>query len=415
VTMKRGLSMAMNAGYSSTVALRRSYGMGWLFLSGAFGLLSCAQSTQPVDSDASRVHAHGGLQVAAAFGPDGKLWRATPDKQHVYVDYSTDQGKTFSAPVVINSESQRIKVSGENHPGITVDRAGNVYVIYPAEGEKQPAMLYSSVSADGGRHFTSPAPVGGKEEEANRYQAKLIPGEAGRVYAFWHDERDRIDWRQAGNAIYSTVLTARSPSGEMASKVADTLCECCRIAGALDNKQRPVLLARFIYPGSIRDHGLILLPEDGKPPLLRRATVDQWKIEACPEHGPALAVGADNRFHLAWFTQGGVRQGVFYAYSTDQGEHFSDPLPFGNTERLPSHPDILAQGQHVVLAWTEYDGVKTQLQVMESGDGGQSWSAARAVAEARNEADYPFLLSHQQGIFVSWNSKTEGYRLIPLH
>jgi len=336
------------------------------------------------------------------------------DKKHAYVDYSTDQGKTFGPPLTINPDSQRIKASGENHPGIAVDRGGNVYVIYPAEGDKQPAMLYFSVSADGGRHFSAPAPVGGTVEEANIYQGKLLPGGERQAYVFWHDERDRSDWRQAGNAIYSTVLAAPGAVGTGVRKVADTLCECCRIAAALDNAQQPVLLARFIYPGSIRDHGLILPQKDGKPPILRRATADQWKIEACPEQGPALAVGADNRLHLAWFTQGSVRQGLFYAYSADRGEHFSEPLRFGNADRLPSHPDVLAQGTQVVLAWTEYDGAKTQLRVMRSGDGGQSWSPAQQVADALDEADYPFLLSDQEGIFVSWNSKSEGYRLIPL-
>lgn len=406
----------INPGCRSDLAFQPPKWTGLLMLFSVFGLLSCAQtSTQLMVSGANHAHPHGGLQVAAAFGPDGKLWRATPDKQHIYVDYSTDQGKTFAAPVIINPESQRIKTSGENHPGIAVDHAGNVYVIYPAEGEKQPAMLYFSISAGGTGHFTPPAPISGKTEEANIYQGKLISDADGQAYVFWHDERDRTDWKQAGNSIYSTVLDAHSSSGITSVKVADTLCDCCRIAAAFDGNQQPILLARFIYPGSIRDHGLILMQKNGMPPLLRRATVDQWNIEACPEHGPALAIGADNRIHIAWFTQGSVRQGLFYAYSDDQGEHFSQPLHFGNPERLPSHPDILAQGKHIFLAWTEYNGAKTQLQVMQSSDGGQSWSAAKQVAEAANEADYPFLLSNQQGVFVSWNSKTEGYRLIPLN
>src|SRR6476619_6528943 len=62
----------------------------------------------------------GGLVVGAAFGPDGRLWRVVPEKWHVYVDYSTDLGKTFSAPARINPEKQRIKVSGDNRPGIAV-------------------------------------------------------------------------------------------------------------------------------------------------------------------------------------------------------------------------------------------------------------------------------------------------------
>ncbi|MFZ1810151.1 MAG: exo-alpha-sialidase, partial [Candidatus Nitrotoga sp.] len=98
----------------------------------------------------------------------------------------------------------------------------------------------------------------------------------------------------------------------------------------------------------------------------------------------------------------------------DRGQNFSVPLPFGTPKKLPSHPDILAQGKHVVLTWTEYDGIKTQLLVMQSTDGGQTWSTAKSIAESASGTDFPLLLNSARGIFVSWNSKNEGYRLIPV-
>ena len=176
-----------------------------------------------------------------------------------------------------------------------------------------------------------------------------------------------------------------------------------------------MLIARFIYPGGIRDHGLIRTSSDGKEPFVTRVTFDQWSIEACPEQGPAISISDDGRYHITWFTQGSVRQGLFYAYSSDQGQHFSNPLPFGNQEKLPSHPDIMAQGKHIILTWTEYNGVKTELMVMQSHDGRQSWSQPKSIAEATAETDYPILLSNDEGIYVSWNSKAEGYRLISLN
>ena len=75
----------------------------------------------------------------------------------------------------------------------------------------------------------------------------------------------------------------------------------------------------------------------------------------------------------------------------------------------------MAQGKHIILGWTEFDGVKTQLMVMQSNDGGQTWSQPKSIAEATTETDYPLLLSDGKEIFVSWNSKTKGYQLIPLN
>ncbi len=355
----------------------------------------------------------GGLFVTAAFGPDNRLWRVVPEKWHVYVDYSTDLGKTFSAPVRINKESLRIKVSGENRPGIVVDRNGRISVIYSAEGT-QPATLFFSTSTDNGHSFSTPKPLSDKASEANSFQGRLALNSSGQAYVFWLDERDRTDWRQPGNAVYYTTIDGQNSLGFINRKLSDTLCECCRIAVAFDNEDQPILFARFIYPGGIRDHGLARMRANDKESLSWRVTFDEWKIKGCPENGPAISIGDDGHYHIAWFTRGSARQGLFYAYSSDQGQSFSAPLLFGTAKKLPSHPDILALGKHVVLTWTEYDGSKTQLLVMQSIDGGQTWSPAKSIAESASGTDFPFLLSSARGVFVSWNSKNEGYRLIPL-
>ena len=250
--------------------------------------------------------------------------------------------------------------------------------------------------------------------EANSFQGRLVLNSSGQAYIFWLDERDRTDWRQPGNSIYYTTVDAQSNPDFVNRKLASTLCECCRIAATVDNDGQPVVFARFIYPDDIRDHGLLRTRTDGKEPLSWRVTFDQWKIKGCPEHGPAISISDDGGYHIVWFTQGSARQGLFYAYSSDQGQSFSDPLPFGTQEKLPSHPDVMARGKQAFLTWTEYDGTKTQLLVMRSTDGGQTWSSAKSIAESANRSDFPFLLSNTQGIFVSWNSKNEGYRLIPL-
>ena len=391
--------------------------LSYLLLISALALSGCSHGNQDYLKSGAADYSHypegGGLFVTAAFGPDKRLWRIVPEKKHVYVDYSTDLGKTFSVPVLINKESQPIKVSGENRPGIAVDRSGRITVIYAAEST-QPVTLYFSVSTDNGKSFSTPSPLSDKAAEASSFQGRLALSPSGKTYVFWHDERNRTDWKQLGNAIYYTTIDGQS-SRTVAQKLSDALCDCCHIAATFDSDEQPVLLARFIYQGGIRDHGLIKTQANGKQPLSWRVTYDQWDIEACPEHGPTISISDDGRYHIAWFTQGSVRQGLFYAYSSDRGQHFSKALSFGNPEKLPSHPDIIAQGKHVILVWTEFDGVNTQLMTMQSTDSGSVWSQPRSIAEAKAETDFPFLLGNNQGIFVSWNSKIEGYQLIPVN
>lgn len=355
----------------------------------------------------------GGLYVASTFDAQGRLWRVVPEKNHVYVDYSTDSGKTFSTPVRVNQESQRIKVSGENPPNIAVDQQGHIYVIYAAEGS-QPVTVYSSLSVDGGVSFTKPLPISDKASEANSFQARLLLNHQNQAYVFWHDERDRSDWRQLGNAIYYTRID-KDFSQSRVYKISDKLCECCHIAAGFDALNQPILLARFIYPDNSRDHGLIEAALEGKESITRRVTFDQWRIEACPEHGPSLAIANDDRFHMTWFTQGSERQGIFYAYSVDHGKHFSLPLKLGTGGKLASHPDVITENQRVVLVWLEFDGEKTDLVSMQSKDGGQSWLTPVTLSSSTGANNYPYLLKTSGQIFVSWNSLKDGYRLLAIH
>ncbi len=345
--------------------------------------------------------------VAAAFAHDGSLWRVVTDKHHVYVDRSLDAGKAFSQPVMVNNEAQRIKVSIENRPGIAVDSQNRIYIIYPAEGQ-QPASIFFSVSMDGGKSFSLPVELSDKAKDAISLQGSIAISPTGEPYVFWHDDRDRVDYKQLGNSVYYTTIQENgrlSPN----SKVADGLCECCRLEVGFDVNGEPVIFSRFIYSEGARDHGLLTLNKSGW--LSQRVTNDDWRVEACPEQGPALSISENGNNHVAWFTQGNARKGLFYAHSFDQGAHFSEPMPFGNIAKLPKYPTLLSQGHHVVLAWTEFDGEKSQLIAMQSVDSGQTWNAPKTLAESKSAADRPVaLLGRDKGIVIYWNTREEGFR-----
>jgi len=110
----------------------------------------------------------------------------------------------------------------------------------------------------------------------------LVLSPSGHPYVFWHDERDRTDWRQPGNSIYYTTIDSQSGLNTVARKLSDTVCDCCRIAAAFDSDAQPVLLTRFIYPGGIRDHGLIKIQANSKELFSSRATLasglENWLI-----------------------------------------------------------------------------------------------------------------------------------------
>ena len=170
----------------------------------------------------------------------------------------------------------------------------------------------------------------------------------------------------------------------------------------------------MVFDGGIRDFGIVRVSPAGQPSPVVRVTNDDWQIDACPEHGAALAIDADGRYHLTWFTQGKKRQGLFYAFSENRGASWSAPLRIGSEPALPGHADVLALGNRVFLAWQQFDGTRTSILAMTSQNHGRSWTEPVELGSSTAVADYPRLITNGTSAFVSWSAGPEMYRLLPL-
>lgn len=351
-----------------------------------------------------------GPAVSATFGPDGRLWRVTPYRSEVLVDVSDDLGRTFRDAVRVNPRKQRMHASAEDRPGIVVDEDGRIFVLYFADA-KQKWTSFLTVSHDGGKTFAPPLHPSSAAETTPHYQARMHLAADGRLYVLWMDERDRRD--QPGGTVYFTSLTGREPELRPNRKLYAPLCECCRLAVDTNADGVATLLARFVFDGQTRDMGSLQFGPAGALGSVKRLSHDEWSIEACPEHGPSLSIGADGTYHYAWFTLGRARQGLYYANLSSDGTS-SAPMQLGSLERLAGHADVMALGHTIAIVWQTFDGQQTTIKLMTSQDNGENWSIPADIASAASGADYPFLLTHGGRIYVSWYSQGGGYRLIPV-
>jgi hypothetical protein len=356
------------------------------------------------------------LFSAAAFGPGGRLWRVLPSQDKVEVDFSLDYGKSFSKPVQVNPKPQAMNFWDENPPSISVDKQGRVYMLYFAD-DKQEFTSYLSYSDDGS-HFSTPVKVSTNADGSIHYQTEMLVDSAGKVHFMWHDARDEDEYKKNGGGDLSIyyVSAERAKLNPMPAdhRIAKNICSCCRSAMALDKDGKPAILARFVYPGSIRDHGLFNVDADGNAGKPWRVTYDEWKLDGCPTHGPALSISQSGRYHIAWFSQGKNQSGLFYAWSGDQGKTFSKPLAIGDSNKLPGRPDVMALGDKVAIVWKEFDGKITTVNTMSSDNGGLTWTGAKKIAESSRASSHPALINDGKRLFLSWHSADKGFNLIRL-
>ena len=355
--------------------------------------------------------------VSATLDKIGRLWLAWVDNDHVYVQSSSDKGQTFSEPVMVNAVAEPIIAHDEYRPKIQLDRQGNIYLTWTRSLEKRhTGHIRFSRSLDGGKSFSEPVTVNDNQDIISHRFDDLLVGENGEVWIAWLDARDKVDAKSKGTEFLGTSLyyawsDNRGQSFYPNQVVAAHTCECCRLGASLDNDGLPVVIWRAVFPGQIRDHALVKFQNWQTPGSLKRLSAENWSIDACPHHGPALAIADDGSYHAVWFSGAESKQGLFYAYSSDQGNAYSQPMSFGSSGA--KHPHLAVQGRQVAIAWLEFDGSNTLVKVMRSSDGGKHWSEPKLLGASPDAADYAFLIGDDRRIYLSWQNR-QGYQFRPV-
>jgi hypothetical protein len=371
--------------------------------------------------------AKAGLAVGAAVSPAGRLWLVGLNPEgRLFVQSSGDLGTNWEPPRLIGIAGDTVAADGENRPKIAFGPRQQVVISYtqplakPYTGEIR--MLRSD---DGGKSFSSPFTVHRDRQVITHRFESLAFDRNGVLHTVWIDKRDQVLAAQkagalsekaaakssayAGAAIYRNESRDGGLSFGPDIKLADHSCECCRIALAPTPEGGVAAMWRHVFAPNIRDHAFAVL--GGETKALVRASFDDWKLDACPHHGPGLAPSAQGGYHAVWFGEKAGRSAVRY------GRLAADGTPLGNARELPDpraeHADVATFGKQVAVAWRSYDGTQTQLRAWVSADDGASF-VLRDLAASKEENDHPRMLTTPDGIRVLWRTAKEIHVLLIL-
>lgn len=394
-------------------------------------------------------HAKINLAISVAFNDKGELLRTYVKDGFVLMDTSSDMAKTFSPAVKINSTIQKIGADGEARPKIALAENGYVYITY-TEALVKPftGYIWFARSIDGGKSFEPAYIVHQDRAETTHRFDSLNVSPNGNITVAWVDKRDLLAAKAAGKAydgaaIYYAVSTDLGKSFAREKKLADSSCECCRIAlvnkevanKGVANKESVnkanstvVALWRHVFANSERDHAIAELSANDTVPVVHRATFGHWKIDDCPHQGAALAVGEGFGYHMAWFDGGNDETGknaTLYVARMDGDAWVSSvPKKFGNNAHQAAHPALLSQDENVWLAWREVnpDTKMTEIFGKTSTDGGRNWENTQQLFSTAGAADYPILLMNKEANpsaklekpYLIVNTAIDGLKLVPL-
>lgn len=357
------------------------------------------------------------LGSSAVFAPDGTLLAVAKQGEHVMVYRSSDEGRSWSPPAVVNAQPEAISADGENRPKIAFAADGALLVSWTHPFPKPNTGSIRFARATDGQTFSPVQTVHRDSAEiTHRFESLLVMPD-NRVILAWIDKRDleaakanKAPWRGAG--IYAAVSTDGGRSFQPEHKLADHSCECCRVTSAIDADGAPLFMWRHVFEPNERDHALARLKPDGTVESVQRATFDRWKVDGCPHHGPSLVVDERGVRHAVWFNQKDGAGRVFYGRLAAG----SDIAVEGQRQiggPRAAHADMAVAPGKLAIAWKEFDGERTQLRGLMSADGGDSFSEI-ALAATDGASDQARVIRRQNQLFVFWRTEKEGFRLFPL-
>lgn len=374
----------------------------------------------PQLSSCDRIAVDCGAAPSGLFDADGRYWVVFVQQNHLYLSHSDDRGGHFSTPVKVNTVPETIYSDGENRPKLALGTGGELYISWTRRGAQRfSGDVRFSRSLDRGASFSTPVTVNDDGLLTSHRFDSLLVDRRGDLYLAWLDKRDKVFATREGSdytgaALYYAVSVDKGGSFSANRKVADHSCECCRVAVSRADNKGAAVFWRHIFPVSTRDHAFALLGTDQVAQPWRRATRDQWQIEACPHHGPDLDDEVQGRHALTWFTAAPDRRGIFFANLNLQTGELEN-LTLLSSAAGASHPQVSQlNSEQIYTAWKQFDGELTHLLLNYSADGGKTWRDAISVAHTDGKSDHPLLLRNGADLYLSWLTQAEGFRLIPL-
>lgn len=365
------------------------------------------------------------LGSGVAFAPDGSLWLVGVNAQGQLFVQTAPPGDVqhWGAARVLDTQDDTIAADGESRPTLAFGPKGLVVISYAkALGKPYTAFVRMLRSTDGGQTFSAPFTVHtDRQEITHRFDAIAFDAQ-GALHTVWIDKRDLEAAPKAGAkssyrgaAIYRNVSLDGGATFGADLRLADHSCECCRIALAQGGDGRVRALWRHVFAPDVRDHAIAVLDASaaaqGAAPstVPVRATFDDWHINGCPHHGPALVAAEPGGFHAVWFgirTQGSTTQAaVRYGRLNADGSPVADSvraLPDARAE----HADVQAAGRNVAVVWRSSEGERTTAKAWLSNDGGRTFRL-QVLGEVSGPNDFPRLARHADRIVAVWRNPQE--------
>jgi BNR repeat-like domain len=351
----------------------------------------------------------GSVAPSVSETADGKalLSWLEPAETGLALRFAIWDAKEWSAPETVVRRSD-FDVYAEAPPAVLRFPSGVLLSLWGQKiktgGKWDGSYLFSNVSSDDGKHWSSPVPVHSDASLSEHSFSSVVPVGSDRAAVVWLDARD-YEAKHRYRLMSAVVDSKGKVSNE--ETVDEDTCTCCPTA-LVKTTAGVVAAYRGHSPEEIRDIK-VARQADGAWQAPHTVHDDVWKIKGCPVNGPALASNG-NRVAIVWFTGSNDKPEVKFALSDDLGSTFHAPVTLDSPEgenRPVGHVAVsLLDDGTAVAIWLQHQSSGTEIvgeRIPSSGRGSGKFTIAGGTETGLG---YPRVQRFGQQLLVSWSGKT---------
>lgn len=334
----------------------------------------------------------------------------------LYFARSTDGGRTFTAPVRVNSKPGELWGFATSRPRVAVSKSGIIHVFYHGN-RRDPSAPRQAVDArytrslDGGKTFETARTLNvegkglddGELDEAHCFGTMGVAPN-GDVHAYWIDTRHMKSAEDNG-AIYGVVSRNEGKTFSAEKMIAQSeACPCCQLNVAFTPDSKVYLSLRSVGADGSRNAALKMSADRGQTFSASVAVSDKkWKISACPLKPLAMTADNKGRVYATWFAGEETPPGVFFAVSTDKGQTFSKPLRLHEAALVSDHSNVVATNDGAVrVVWDAKVGADKRVYTRISTDFGKTFGAVQEVEMPAGTSEYPVVAAAKGKTYLAW-------------
>lgn len=359
--------------------------------------------------------APGSAEPNLATGTDGRVYLSwiepAGDSMHA-LRFATLEGDRWSAPRTIVSRADLfvnwadfpsiVALSGQRLAAHWLQRSGDAKYAYEVRVAQ---------SSDAGQTWSEPM-VPHRDGTATEHGFVSLFPFRDSLGAIWLDGRNFARAAKGESADMMLLMTAIAPAGTAgAERVLDErVCDCCQTSLALA-ASGPIVVYRDRLAGEIRDISVVRWTDTA----WSRATVvhaDDWKIDACPVNGPAIAASGD-RVAVAWFTAARDSARVYVATSANSGVSFGEPVRVDDGNPVGRVDVELDDRGGALISWMEFTaGQQADVRVRRIDPEGQRGaSTVVARTSGARASGFPRMASRANEVLFAWTEAGSPSRI----